>query len=75
MQFNGDSCIFNSLHPTLHDSVAYFVAAQEVWNDLEEQFSQGNAPRIDQLKTEMMNTLQQGMTVSVYYTKLKGICN
>ncbi|XP_022871982.1 uncharacterized protein LOC111391071 [Olea europaea var. sylvestris] len=42
-------------------------------NDLEERFSQGNAPRIHQLKIEMMNTLQQGMTVSVYYTKLKGI--
>ncbi|XP_022852745.1 uncharacterized protein LOC111374322 [Olea europaea var. sylvestris] len=67
------SRIFNSLYPSLHDSVAYFVTAQEMWNDLEERFSQGNAPRIHQLKTEMMNTLQQGMTVSVYYTKLKAI--
>ncbi|KAL0431926.1 UNVERIFIED_CONTAM: hypothetical protein Sradi_0818600 [Sesamum radiatum] len=44
-----------------------------MWNDLDERFSQGNTPRIHQLKTEMMNTLQQGMTVSAYYTKLKGI--
>ncbi|OMO60730.1 Reverse transcriptase, RNA-dependent DNA polymerase [Corchorus capsularis] len=67
------SWIFNALHPTLHDSVAYCVTAQEMWNDLEERFSQGNAARIHQLKTEMVNTLQQGMSVSAYYTKLKGI--
>ncbi|XP_022853221.1 uncharacterized protein LOC111374725 [Olea europaea var. sylvestris] len=67
------SWIFNTLHPTLHDSVAYFVTAHEMWNDLEERFSQGNAPRIHQLKTEMVNTLQQGLTISAYYTKLKGI--
>ena len=46
---------------------------QELWKDLEERFSQGNAPRIHQLKTEMMNTLQQGMTISTYNTKLKGL--
>ena len=67
------SWIFNSLHPTLHDSVAFFMTAEELWKDLEERFSQGNASRIHQLKTEMMNTLQRGMTVSAYYTKLKGI--
>ncbi|KAJ0010119.1 hypothetical protein Pint_33527 [Pistacia integerrima] len=57
------SWIFNSLHPTLHNSVACFITAQEIWKDLEERFSQGNAPRI----------YQQGMSVSTYYTKLKGI--
>ncbi|KAJ0029859.1 hypothetical protein Pint_13233 [Pistacia integerrima] len=44
-----------------------------MWKDLEERFSQGSAPRIYQMKTEMVNTLQQGMSVSAYYTKLKGI--
>ncbi|OMO79231.1 Reverse transcriptase, RNA-dependent DNA polymerase [Corchorus capsularis] len=36
------SWIFNALHPTLLDSIAYCVAAQEMWNDLEERFSHGN---------------------------------
>ncbi|KAK9089310.1 hypothetical protein Scep_028392 [Stephania cephalantha] len=49
------------------------MTSHELWKDLEERFSQGNDPQIYQLKTEMMNTLQQGMTVSAYYTKLKGI--
>jgi hypothetical protein len=40
------SWIFNSLHPTLHDSVAFFMTAEELWKDLEERFSQGNASRI-----------------------------
>lgn len=67
------SWIFNSLHPTLHDNVAFFMTAQVLWTNLEERFSQGNVPRIHQLKTEMLNTLHQGITVSAYYTKLKGI--
>ncbi|XP_031250610.1 uncharacterized protein LOC116108508 [Pistacia vera] len=67
------SWIFNSLHPTLHNSAAYFIMTQEMWKDLEERFSQDNAPRNYQMKTEMVNTLQQGMSVLAYYTKLKGI--
>ncbi|KAK6918100.1 Retrotransposon gag domain [Dillenia turbinata] len=63
------SWIFNSLYSSLQESVAFFTTAQEMWKDLEERFSQGNAHRIHQL----INTLQQRMTVSVYYTKLKGI--
>lgn len=30
------SWIFNSLHPTLYDSVAFFQTAEELWKDLEE---------------------------------------
>lgn len=52
------SWIFNSLYPTLQDSVAYFTMSHEMWNDIEEHFSQNNAPCIHQLKTEMVNTLQ-----------------
>ncbi|KAK5838869.1 hypothetical protein PVK06_007615 [Gossypium arboreum] len=51
------SWIFNSLHPILHDSVAFFVTAQELWPDLEERFSQCNAPCVHQLKTKMMKYL------------------
>ncbi|OMO78630.1 hypothetical protein CCACVL1_14252 [Corchorus capsularis] len=63
----------NALQAKSKFGVAYCVTAQEMWNDLEERFSQGNAARIRQLKTKMVNTLQQGMSVSAYYTKLKGI--
>ncbi|KAJ0013722.1 hypothetical protein Pint_21783 [Pistacia integerrima] len=65
--------ITNALQAKNKFGVAYFITAQEMWNDLEERFFQGNAPRIHQLKTEMVNTLQQGMSVSAYYPKLKGI--
>ncbi|KAH0665724.1 hypothetical protein KY290_027960 [Solanum tuberosum] len=67
------SWIFNSLHPSLHSSVAFFDTAGELWKDLEERFSQGNAPRVHQLKMEIVNTQQQDQTMSVYYTKLKGL--
>ncbi|GAB2288732.1 hypothetical protein Dimus_038017 [Dionaea muscipula] len=31
--------IFNALAPELHDSVAYFETAAEMWHDLEERFA------------------------------------
>jgi predicted YcjX-like family ATPase len=44
------SWLFNALHKDLHDSVAYMDTASELWTDLEDRFSQGNAPRVHQLK-------------------------
>ncbi|KAH0682236.1 hypothetical protein KY289_019988 [Solanum tuberosum] len=67
------SCLFNSLHPSLHSSVAFFDTACELWKDLEERFSQGNASRVHQLKMEIVNTQQHDQTMSVYYTKLQGL--
>ncbi|OMO65653.1 hypothetical protein CCACVL1_21443 [Corchorus capsularis] len=67
------SWIFNSLSSDLHNSVAYVDTAREMWLDLEERFSQGNAPRINQLKRDLALTFQINMSVAAYYTKLKGI--
>ena len=40
------SWIVTTLNPTISDSVIYYTTAHEVWEDLSEQFSQSNAPRI-----------------------------
>ncbi|XP_031288054.1 uncharacterized protein LOC116146758 [Pistacia vera] len=67
------SWIFNSLDSSLHDSVVFFDTAREIWVDLEERLSQGNAPRVHQLRTEIVNTQQKDMSIAAYYTKLKGL--
>lgn len=61
------------LKQNLDFATTYLMTAQELLKDLEERFSQGHAPRIHQLKNEMITALQQGMTMSTYYTKLKCI--
>ncbi|KAH0692694.1 hypothetical protein KY290_020821 [Solanum tuberosum] len=67
------SCLFNSLHPSIHSSVAFFDTACELCKDLEERFWQGNASRAHQFKMEIVNTQQHDQTMSVYYTKLQGL--
>ncbi|KAB5512675.1 hypothetical protein DKX38_029703 [Salix brachista] len=67
------SWIFNALAPELHDSVAYVDSAHEMWGELQERFSQENVPRIHELKREICLAQQKDLTVSVYYTKLKGL--
>ncbi|XP_057996477.1 uncharacterized protein LOC131175821 [Hevea brasiliensis] len=67
------SWIFNSLHSSLQDSIAYFDTAKEVWEDLQERLSQGNTPCVYQLKMDIVNTQQKDQTVAVYYTRLKGL--
>lgn len=67
------SWIFNALAPELHDSVAYVHTACEMWADLQERFSQGNVPRIHELKREIYMAQQRNLSVAAYYTKLKGL--
>nr|XP_010909927.1 uncharacterized protein LOC105035912 [Elaeis guineensis] len=67
------SSIFNSLNKSLHGSVAYVEKAKDMWDDLQKRFSQGNAPRAHQIKTEISSLHQEGLTVASYYTKLKGM--
>eukprot|EP00257_Ricinus_communis_P015175 XP_015573038.1 uncharacterized protein LOC107261039 [Ricinus communis] len=63
--------IFNALASELHDSVAYVDTAYKMWGDLQERFSQGNVPRIHELKREICLVQQTDLTVTAYYTKLR----
>ncbi|GKU92898.1 hypothetical protein SLEP1_g6561 [Rubroshorea leprosula] len=67
------SWLYNSLSTELHGSVAYADTAREIWIDLKERFSQGNAPRIHELKRALAVTYQENLSVAAYYTKLKAI--
>ena len=65
--------LFNSISKDLQPSVVYFKTAREVWVDLEFRFSQGNGPRIFELRKEVSSLVQEDMSINAYYTKFKGI--
>jgi len=67
------SWIVNTLNPEILDSVIYYSTAHEVWEDLRERFSQSNAPRIFEIQRDIACLRQEQLSVSAYYTKLKGL--
>ncbi|KAF8405018.1 hypothetical protein HHK36_009914 [Tetracentron sinense] len=66
------SWLLNSISSDIAHSVIYAETAQAVWNDLEERFSQSNAPRIYQIKRSISTLLQEQSSLAAYFTKLKG---
>ena len=48
------SSILNSLTQDLADSVIFSTTAQEVWEDLQDRFSQRNSPRIFQIERDIV---------------------
>ncbi|KAF7149087.1 hypothetical protein RHSIM_Rhsim03G0156500 [Rhododendron simsii] len=67
------SWLLNSVEPDLADGVVYAETSREVWEDLHDRFSQGNAPRIFQIKKAIESHSQGSTSVSAYYTKLKSL--
>ncbi|KAL5767159.1 hypothetical protein ACOSQ2_013942 [Xanthoceras sorbifolium] len=67
------SWIINTLSPEISDSVIYYSTANEVWEDLRERFSQSNAPRIFEIQRDIAYLRQEQLSISAYYTKLKGL--
>ncbi|WKA12939.1 hypothetical protein VitviT2T_030281 [Vitis vinifera] len=67
------SWIVNTLNLEITDSVIYYSTAHEVWEDLCERFSQSNAPRIFEIQRDIACLRQEQLSVSAYYTKLKGL--
>ena len=65
--------LFNSISKDLQPNVAYFKIAREVWLDLQHRFSQGNGPRIFELRNEVCSLAQEDLTINGYYTKFKGL--
>ncbi|KAF8393202.1 hypothetical protein HHK36_021443 [Tetracentron sinense] len=66
------SWLLNSISSNIAHSVIYADTAQAVWKDLEERFSQSNAPRIYQIKRLIYTLLQEKSSLTAYFMKLKG---
>ncbi|KAH9779201.1 retrovirus-related pol polyprotein from transposon RE1 [Citrus sinensis] len=67
------SWILNTIEPTLRSTITYREVTKELWDDIKERFSAGNGPRVHQLKSELAECKQRGITVMSYYGKLKMI--
>ncbi|XP_057745311.1 uncharacterized protein LOC130963180 [Arachis stenosperma] len=65
------SWILNTIEPSLRSTVAYVENAHTPWEDIKEQFSVVNGPRIQQLKSDLTRCKQEGMAMMAYYGKLK----
>lgn len=65
--------LFNSISKDLQPSMVYFKTAREVWLDLQHRFSQGNEPRIFELRKELCSLVQEDVSINGYYTKFKGL--
>ena len=66
------SWILNSVSQKISSNIIYIESAQEMWNDINECFSQSNEPWIFQLQKTISALSQNNNSVSSYYTSRKG---
>ena len=67
------SWITNCLSRQIHATVLYLYTAKDVWDDLQQRYSQSNGTRVHHLKQAIAAFKQESLTVSDYYTTLKGL--
>ncbi|KAK2994361.1 hypothetical protein RJ640_017873 [Escallonia rubra] len=67
------SWLTHSVEPDLAKGVIHAKTAYQVWEDFKDQFSQKNAPAIYQIQKSLASFSPGTMTVSTYFTKLKGL--
>ncbi|XP_071713418.1 uncharacterized protein [Rutidosis leptorrhynchoides] len=65
--------LVSSMENELKNNVKYAAIARDIWVDLKEWFDKENAPRAYELRRTITSVHQENMTVSAYYTKLRGI--
>ncbi|KAJ1378331.1 Retrotransposon gag domain [Sesbania bispinosa] len=65
------SWILNTIETSLRSTISYMENAKELWDDIKERFSVVKGPRIQQLKSELAECKEKGMTMVNYYGKLK----
>jgi hypothetical protein len=65
------SWIMNTIEPSLRSTISHMEVAKDLWDDIKERFSIANGPRIQQLKAELVECKQRGLTIVTYYGKLK----
>lgn len=63
----------SAMEKDIRNSVKYAVTAQEIWLDLEERFGKESAPRAYELKRAVASIRQEKLSISAYYTKLRGL--
>ncbi|KAK9077344.1 hypothetical protein SSX86_005681 [Deinandra increscens subsp. villosa] len=67
------SWLTHSVESDLAQGVIHAKTAQQVWNDLRDQFSQKNAPAIFQIQKSTATISQGNMSVASYFIKIKNL--
>jgi len=65
------SWIRNTIESSLRSTISHVEIAQDLWNDIRDRFSLVNGPRIQQIKSNLAECRQKGMSIVNYYGKLK----
>ena len=65
------SWLLNSISKEIAESIMYIGSAHEIWTDLCDRFCQSNAPRIFQLKKQLIMLQQGALNINAYYTRFK----
>ena len=67
------SWILNTIEPSLRTTMSYLETAKELWDDIKERFSVVSGPSIQQLKSDLAQCKQGGLSMMTYYEKLKAL--
>lgn len=65
------SSILNSVSPQIATSIIYKDTALDIWNNLKEQFSQGNVPQVFLLQKDIAAISQGDQYIIAYFTQLQ----
>ncbi|GAU45259.1 hypothetical protein TSUD_291430 [Trifolium subterraneum] len=65
------SLILNSVSESIAQSIVFMENVIDVWNDLKEQFSQGDLVRIAELQQEIYSLRQESRSVTEFFSALK----
>ncbi|XP_019167830.1 PREDICTED: uncharacterized protein LOC109163537 [Ipomoea nil] len=63
----------SAMDKDMRNSVRYANTARDIWEDLEERFGKGSAPRAFEIRRAVVLLQQEKASVSSYYTKLKSL--
>ena len=63
--------MINSMHIDVSCSIMYYETAREMWIELKNRFSQGNATKSYNLQREISHISQNQMSATDYFTKFK----
>ncbi|XP_050234723.1 uncharacterized protein LOC126682967 [Mercurialis annua] len=67
------SWLMRTLSPTIAQSVIWIDNARDIWDDLHERFTQGDAIRISDLQNEIYSLKQGTSSINDYFTHLRTI--
>ncbi|XP_019170537.1 PREDICTED: uncharacterized protein LOC109166102 [Ipomoea nil] len=63
----------SAMDKDIRSSVRYANTARDIWEDLEERFGKGSAPRAFEIRRSVVLLKQENASVSSYYAKLKSL--